>query len=265
MFDPADIMDPYGSLSAEQLAAMSNDQTTSSPSDGSRQELIMSGWSKRFPKPDLLYHLVDVFFSCYPHAHYIIHRPTFMLSLTLSPKSPGFPHVSLLHAICAYAGVFSYLIEPPPVGDLDRAYPDFIFGDRRRPDFREESFAEMHARWAKEAAEQALAMGFNLFEITQSRYLFLIDPIVCITFPAQVVLAGFYQSQGRQVELWSAIGNVLRYAVPLGLHTSPGFRGDGTKRDPARLSVRATSSRRKRASIDTLKIGKSRVSPARPN
>ncbi|GAB1518772.1 hypothetical protein RhiTH_001837 [Rhizoctonia solani] len=222
LFDTGDILDPYDPTSMDRFAAPGTNQTTSSPSDSSMssRQLIISGWSKRFPKPDLLHHLIDVFFNCYPHAHYIIHRPTFMLSLTLSPKSPEFPHVSLLHAICAYAGVFSYLIEPPPGSDLDKTYPDFIFGDRRRPELREESFAEMHARWAKETSEQALAMGFNLFEITQ----------------AQVILADFYQCQGRSVELWSTIGNVLRCAVPLGLHTSPGFRGDGTKRDPARLS-----------------------------
>ncbi|ELU43148.1 fungal specific transcription factor domain-containing protein [Rhizoctonia solani AG-1 IA] len=169
LFDTGDILDPYDPTSMDRFAAPGTNQTTSSPSDSSMssRQLIISGWSKRFPKPDLLHHLIDVFFNCYPHAHYIIHRPTFMLSLTLSPKSPEFPHVSLLHAICAYAGVFSYLIEPPPGSDLDKTYPDFIFGDRRRPELREESFAEMHARWAKETSEQALAMGFNLFEITQ--------------------------------------------------------------------------------------------------
>ncbi|KAJ1311026.1 hypothetical protein OPQ81_009532 [Rhizoctonia solani] len=217
---PADIIDPHDSLFAEQFNAMGEKQTTNSPPDYSGQQLVLSGWPTRLPKTDLVYHLVEVFFNCYPHAHYIIHRPTFMLSLTLSPKSPNFPHVSLLHSICAYAGVFSYLIEPPPAGDLDKIYHDFIFGDRRRPDSREESFAEMHARWAKETIDQAIAMGFNLFECVQ----------------AQVILAGFYSTQGRWVELWSIVGDVLRCAVPLGLNARPGFRGDGTIRDPARLS-----------------------------
>ncbi|KDN43530.1 hypothetical protein RSAG8_06119, partial [Rhizoctonia solani AG-8 WAC10335] len=217
--DPVDILDPYNSLPVEEFSPMSKNQTNSPP-DHSGQQLALSGWPTRLPKPDLVYHLVDVFFSCYHHAHYIIHRPSFMLSLALSPKSPNFPHVSLLHAICAYAGVFSYLIEPPPAGDLDKIYHDFIFGDRRRPDSREESFAEMHARWAKETADQASTMGFNLFECTQ----------------AQVILAGFYSTQGRWVGLWSIVGDVLRCAVPFGLNTRPGFRGDGTVRNPSRLS-----------------------------
>ncbi|CAE6419629.1 unnamed protein product, partial [Rhizoctonia solani] len=32
----------------------------------------------------------------------------------------------------------------------------------------------------------------------------------------------------RWVELWTTMGDVLRIAVPLGLNTRPGFRGDGT-------------------------------------
>ncbi|CUA73845.1 DNA polymerase [Fowlpox virus strain NVSL] [Rhizoctonia solani] len=218
--DPVDILDPCHSLPIEEFSSINTNQTINSPPDYSGQQLVLSGWPTRLPKPDLVYHLVDVFFNCYPHAHYIIHRPSFMLSLAQSPKSPNFPHVSLLHSICAYAGVFSYLIEPPPAGDLDKIYHDFIFGDRRRPDSREESFAEMHARWASETADEASAMGFNMFECTQ----------------AQVILAAFYNTQGRWVELWSAVGDALRTVVPLGLNARPGFRGDGTMRNPARLS-----------------------------
>ncbi|CAE6449866.1 unnamed protein product [Rhizoctonia solani] len=215
LLNSVDILDPCNPLPVEELHIMGN-----SPPNPHGQQLVLSGWPTRLPKPDLVHHLVDVFFSCYPHAHYIIHRSSFMLSLSLSPKSPDFPHVSLLHAICAYAGIFSYLIEPPPVGDLDKIYHDFIFGDRRRPESREESFAEMHARWAKETGDQATAMGFNLFECLQ----------------AQVILTEFYSTQGRWVELWSIVGNTLRGAVPLGLNARPGFRGDGTMRNPARLS-----------------------------
>ncbi|KEP52171.1 fungal specific transcription factor domain protein [Rhizoctonia solani 123E] len=213
--DPLDvpnILDPLLFPSLEQLSAMSELQTIDSPSDHPGQQLVISGWPTRLPKPDLFYHLVDVFFTCYPHAHYILHRPSFMVSLALPPKSPDFPHVSLLHAICAYAGVFSYLIKPPTAGDLEKIYRDFIFGDRRRPDSKEESFAEMHAKWAEETASQASVMGFNMLECVQTL----------------VILSSFYASQGRWVELWSTLGDALRIAVPLGLNTRSGFRGDGT-------------------------------------
>ncbi|ELU36957.1 fungal specific transcription factor domain-containing protein [Rhizoctonia solani AG-1 IA] len=207
-----EVLDPLAFLPLDQFNAPSETQLTVPLSNDSEQQLTISGWPIRLPKPDLFYHLVDVFFTSYPHAHYIIHRPSFMLSLALSPKSPDFPHVSLLHAICAYAGVFSYLIEPPPAGDLEKIYRDFIFGDRRRPDTREISFAEMHTQWAEEAIEQAMAMGFNLLECMQ----------------AGTILSGFYACQGRWVELWSTLGDVLRVAVPLGLNSRTGFRGDGT-------------------------------------
>ncbi|CEL54794.1 hypothetical protein RSOLAG1IB_07328 [Rhizoctonia solani AG-1 IB] len=203
---------PLVFLPLEQFNGVSGLQTTEPHPGDSEQQLVISGWPTRLPKPDLFYHLVDVFFTCYPHANYLIHRPSFMLSLALSPKSLGFPHVSLLHAICAYAGVFSYLIEPPPAGDLEKIYRDFIFGELRRPDSRKRTFAEMHAEWADEAICQATAMGFNMLECLQ----------------AQVILSGFYACQGRWVELWSALGDAIRFAVPLGLNSRIGFRGDGT-------------------------------------
>lgn len=182
------------------------------------QQLLRSDWPTRLPQPDLLYHLVDVFFNCYPHARYLLHRPSFMISLTLSPKSPKFPHVSLLHAICAYAGVFSYLLEPPPTPDLEKVDKDFIFGDRRQGEYtrRDESFAEQHARWSKETRDEATAMGFNLLECTQ----------------ALVIITGFYQIQGRWVELWMAAGQFFRCAVPLGLNARMGYRGDGSRPAP---------------------------------
>ncbi|KAF8748673.1 Fungal specific transcription factor domain [Rhizoctonia solani] len=163
-----EVLDPLAFLPLDQFNAPSETQSTVPLSNDSEQQLTISGWPIRLPKPDLFYHLVDVFFTSYPHAHYIIHRPSFMLSLALSPKSPDFPHVSLLHAICAYAGVFSYLIEPPPAGDLEK-YIATLFS----------------AIWAEEAIEQAMAMGFNLLECMQ-------------------------------------------VAVPLGLNSRTGFRGDGT-------------------------------------
>ncbi|KAJ1305459.1 hypothetical protein OPQ81_000469 [Rhizoctonia solani] len=209
--EPANTLDPLTFPALDQSDIM-NEPPGINSSDHLGQQLVISGWPTRLPKPDLFYHLVDVFFACYPHAHYIIHRPSFMLSLALPPKSPNFPHVSLLHAICAYAGVFSYLIKPPSAGNLEKIYRDFIFGDRRRPDSREESFAEMHANWAEQTIEQATTMGFNLLECVQ----------------AQAILSSFYASQGRWVELWATLGDVLRIAVPLGLNTRHGFRGDGT-------------------------------------
>jgi hypothetical protein len=134
------------------------------------QQLVWADWPPRLPPPDLMHHLVEMFFGCYAHAHYLLHRPSFMASLALSPKSPKFPHVSLLHAICAYASMFSYLVDSPPMPNLDKTRGDVIFGDRRNVGGSTmETFADRHARWSKETRDEATALGFNLLECTQCR------------------------------------------------------------------------------------------------
>jgi hypothetical protein len=42
---------------------------------------------------------VDVFFRCDPCGSRVLHRPSFLASLLLHPKDPGFPHPAILHAI----------------------------------------------------------------------------------------------------------------------------------------------------------------------
>ncbi|KAG8703457.1 hypothetical protein FRC08_002833 [Ceratobasidium sp. 394] len=175
--------------------------SANSPSNSSNAgQLIFGDWPRRLPQPELLHHLIDVFFNCYPHAHYLLHRPTFMASLTFSPKSPAFPHSSLLHSICAYGSVFSPRVETPP--------PELQGGMfSQRDSAIEESFAEKHVRWSRQARDEATSVGANLIECTQSL----------------IVMVGYYHLQGRWVELWASAGLALRYCVPLGLNNRPGF------------------------------------------
>ena len=56
---------------------------------------------------------VDVFFTWQPNAHRLLHRPTFMTRLAYRPTHAEFPHASLIHAICAYASIFSPLVRNP--------------------------------------------------------------------------------------------------------------------------------------------------------
>jgi hypothetical protein len=137
--------------------------TAYSPNDGNRQ-LMWGDWPSRLPSPDLLHHLIDLFFTCHPHAHYLLHRPTFMASLTYPPKSPAFPHVSLLHSICAYSSVFSPRVETPPINMKGGIFPD---GKRKT----EDSFAERHVRWSRQARDEATSVGANLVECTQCKCL----------------------------------------------------------------------------------------------
>lgn len=168
------------------------------------QRLIPHDWPARLPAPDLLHHLIDLFFTCHPHAHYLLHRPTFMASLTFPPKSPAFPHSSLLHAICAYASVFSYRVHTPAIDPQGGVFPDRNSNENRELD---NSFAEKHVRWSRQARDDATSIGNNLIECTQSL----------------VIMVGYYHLTGRWVELWASAGLALRYCVPLGLNNRVGF------------------------------------------
>lgn len=44
---------------------------------------------------------IEVFFNCDPCGSRVLHRPAFLASMRLPPKSPGFPHSAVLHAIVA--------------------------------------------------------------------------------------------------------------------------------------------------------------------
>ncbi|QRV76955.1 Fungal specific transcription factor domain [Ceratobasidium sp. AG-Ba] len=71
------------------------------------------------PSMDLVYSLVDVFFSHWGFARMFIHMPTFKQRLRLSPADPNFPSVALLHAICAMGSVYL----PQPGGPAEEIRP----------------------------------------------------------------------------------------------------------------------------------------------
>lgn len=204
---------------------------------GGDQRLIPHDWPARLPPPDLLHHLIDLFFTCHPHAHYILHRPTFMASLTFPPKSPAFPHSSLLHAICAYASVFSYRVHTPPIDPQGGVFPDRNSNAIRELD---NSFAEKHVRWSRQARDDATSIGNNLIECTQCECKLhrRFDGSDTIVFLALVIMVGYYHLTGRWVELWASAGLALRYCVPLGLNNRTGFH---TARTHPRTWIRNVS------------------------
>ncbi|CAE6411939.1 unnamed protein product [Rhizoctonia solani] len=172
--------------------------------DESSQQMIPHDWPSRLPAPGLLHHLIEVFFTCYPLAHYLLHRPTFMASLLLPPRSPAFPHSSLLHAICAYASIFSSRVHTPSIGP---EMGPFSTMDAEAIRERDNSFAEKHVRWSRQARDDATSIGNNLLECTQSL----------------VVMVGYYHVTARWVEVWASAGLAVRYCVPLGLNNRSGF------------------------------------------
>ncbi|KAG2061943.1 hypothetical protein BDR06DRAFT_978441 [Suillus hirtellus] len=102
----------------------------------SGMDVIWSHWPVNLPHPELIRHLVDMFFLFHPHASRLFHRANFIASLSYPPDHPDFPVAPVLHAICA---------------------PDL-------PD----TFAEQQASHAKETVEKYLNRGQHLVQCVQT-------------------------------------------------------------------------------------------------
>lgn len=61
---------------------------------------------------------VEVFFAFQPHARHIFHEPSFLASLSFPPSHIGFPHVGILHAICAVGSFYTVAVPPPLLPDF---------------------------------------------------------------------------------------------------------------------------------------------------
>lgn len=147
---------------------------------------MYNNWPPRLPGPDLLRHLIQTFFGSHPHASRLLHRPTFMASLDHPPNHPNFPSLSLLHAICALASIWSPMVEQENMPDLRTRPAEEIFQERERQrlrderarhgfgpqvgDHRGEWFGEMHARWSREEEEKGAADGVGVFQGLQCEF-----------------------------------------------------------------------------------------------
>lgn len=119
-------------------------------------ELIWSGWPADLPMPAIVGSLVSAFFSSGLVMTHMIDSVKLHQALLLPPTSPGFPHPSILHAICAVTAVFV------PLESLGEPYwlPD-------------DSPSAYHAKRAKERADAAIgkAGGRHLLQICQALHL----------------------------------------------------------------------------------------------
>ncbi|KAF9056264.1 hypothetical protein BJ165DRAFT_1432192 [Panaeolus papilionaceus] len=178
-----------------------------SPSDGGLQ-VMWPNWPHSLPTPDLLRHLVDVFFLFHPHANKLFHMPTFMNALILPPGHPKFPALPVLHAICAVGSLYTAAVTSPPLPDFNDVAPDEIFLERHRVmEQRADSFAETHAKLARGHCERLIVLGEDLFGVLQ----------------ANIILAWFYWSHGRWVDIFMGSAHCMRLSVPLGLSMCPPF------------------------------------------
>ncbi|KAJ7925882.1 hypothetical protein B0H13DRAFT_1973748 [Mycena leptocephala] len=180
----------------------------SSPRSSTGLEILWHNYPPGLPNPDLLRHLVEVFFVFHPHANRVLHYPSFMASLTLSPSHPKFPAIPILHAICAIGSLYTAAVTSPPLPNFSEVALDEIFHARHRiREGRPDSFAEQQAKYARDTADQCESVGDRLFEIIQAR----------------TILTWFYWSHSQWLEIFMSSSHSLRVAVPLGLNVCPPF------------------------------------------
>ncbi|KAF9787339.1 hypothetical protein BJ322DRAFT_718166 [Thelephora terrestris] len=174
--------------------------TTGSPGSDTNNSQLIWKQSANLPNPDLLKHLVDVFFASHPHANRLLHRPTFLFTLSLPQTHPKYPRAALLHAICAVASAYTPAVSNPSL----QGTRDEIFSSKRRGP---STFAEDQAKFAAEQIDLLTNLGESLLESLQ----------------ALIVLSWFYWMHARWVEVFIATGRALRSCVPLGISICPPF------------------------------------------
>nr|GAT43231.1 predicted protein [Mycena chlorophos] len=191
-----------------------------SPKSATGLEMIWANYPPGIPNVELLRHLVEVFFVFHPHAKRIIHYPSFMAALSLSPNHPKFPIAPVLHAICALGALYTAAVTSPPLPDFSAESPDEIFTHRQRlREGRPDSFAEQQAKYARDTADEIEAVGDRLLEVMQAR----------------TILTWFYWSHSRWLEVFISSAHCLRTAVPLGLNVCPPFHSITHSHRPASI------------------------------
>jgi hypothetical protein len=132
------------------------------------EQLRWSSWSSKLPQPDALRKQIDVFFACVPLATRLLHRPTFMASLSYHPASPFFPASTLLHAICAMASIYTTSAPPDPLS--------WAIGGNGMPSVFSKipTYGELHAGYSKEHISETEQTGERLWECYQG----LLDRLV---------------------------------------------------------------------------------------
>jgi hypothetical protein len=170
--------------------------------------VVWPNWPPGLPEPDLLRHLVDVFFVFHPHANRLFHSATFMTALSLPPTHPKFPAAPVLHALCAMGSLYTAAVTSPPLPNFDQVEPDEIFQTKvRLRENRPDSFAEQQAKLAQQTADHLESIGENMFQVLQAR----------------VMLSWFYWSHSRWQEVFVSSSRTLRIGTTLALNICPPF------------------------------------------
>ena len=165
---------------------------------------------------------IDVFFKNDPCGSRVLHKPSFLAAMKLSPKDPGFPHSSILHAIVS-AGCFPWCCAVLTCfvlqcASASRWYPQDVI---TLPDStRRDQFAEFHASKTRQYIDKTMASGEDIFSVMQ----------------ACILLSWYFYQEGRWVEVWIFAGFQTRVAVPLRLNYPGTFSTHGNNSPGAYLA-----------------------------
>ncbi|BGP59241.1 hypothetical protein NBRC10512_005033 [Rhodotorula toruloides] len=150
-------------------------------------ELFYPGWPKSLPSPDLTTRLSEIYFSK-PHiCQGMIDPSRFRADMLLPPTAFGFPHLSLLHAMCAVA---AKMVSPDYFASEEMYWVGYS------------SPSEYHFAQAKVALDSAVGKGAKFLRIAQ----------------ASALLTYFCYTEGKFADLWMMVGNATRICTPLGLN-----------------------------------------------
>ncbi|KAG9013634.1 hypothetical protein FRB94_001739 [Tulasnella sp. JGI-2019a] len=200
--------------------------TSLSPSPTDFTMLIGNSWPKNFPSPELLHHMVEIFFSSVPHAKRVIHQPMFKNQLLEHPNSIGFPAHVLMHAICAMASLYTLRVTAgndhddrhvesgtsTRAGDENRHHSEgpILQGIYTNPfddngsKKMETSFGKRHAKCCMDRWLELARRGKQMIQLLQS----------------QIILCWYFYSVGRTSDLWFSLGTCHRIITVLGLSST---------------------------------------------
>ncbi|WVW80553.1 hypothetical protein I302_102538 [Kwoniella bestiolae CBS 10118] len=169
-------------------------------------ELLFPGWPAKLPTPSMLDHLVETFFNMVPSVPRVLHRQSFMTRLALPPTHAEFPHVALLHAICATAARYTAAVKCRPVAEaVEKTNQDAKRANGKGLPYDdpadETCFSERNARYAMNALRFEHVSGRGLLDMLQ----------------AMIIMGHWGQSSAKWIEGWIIIGGGGRLAICLGL------------------------------------------------
>ncbi|KAF8603669.1 hypothetical protein BDV93DRAFT_544582 [Ceratobasidium sp. AG-I] len=167
--------------------------------------VLASDWPPSLPPKPLVFHLVDLFFTCCPNSRRIIHRPTFLTQLLDPPSSPHFPFVPLLHAICAVAAAYSPLVTVAQASSLSSKYltTEPVFNDKTRyREGRQLMFDEENYVISRSQSIASAKAGENLVGATQ----------------ASIIGSWWAFSCSRWFDHWLSTCTAMRLCVSLGFN-----------------------------------------------